>query len=79
MAVVGDAPREDVGKSASEDDSFSTAGHSPPSSNLLREIAKGTEHPCCTQAEVLETDMPCHAVGQGKFNANGRISLMIKL
>ena len=34
-------------------------GLSPPSSNLLREIAKSTEQPRCAQAEVLGTDKPC--------------------
>ena len=42
-----------------EDDSCSAARYSPPSSNLLREMVKGTEQSCYAQAEVLGTDRPC--------------------
>ena len=41
MAEAGDVPREVVGKSASEDNSFSAVGYSPPSNNLLRGIVIG--------------------------------------
>ena len=55
-----------------EDDSCSAARYSPPSSNLLREMVKGTEQSCYAQAEVLGTDRPCR--GQGVSTSSRRKS-----
>ena len=76
MAEVGDVPKE-VSEKRCEDNSCSTAGYSPPSSNLLTEMVKGTEQSCYAQAEVLGTEAVPWAMWN--FNANGRISLMVKL
>ena len=55
-----------------EDASCSAARYSPPSSNLLREMVKGTEQSCYAQAEVLGTDRPCR--GQGVSTSSRRKS-----
>ena len=52
-------PEGGVGNQRCEDNSCSAARYSPPSSNLLREMVKGTEQSCYAQAEVLGTDRPC--------------------
>ena len=60
MAVRGrEVFRRVSGIQRCEDNSCSAARYSPPSSNLLREMVKGTEQSCYAQAEVLGTDRPC--------------------
>ena len=56
-------PEGGVGNQRCEENSCSAARYSPPSSNFLRELVKGTEQSCCVQAEVLGTDMPCRSQG----------------
>ena len=58
MAEAGDVPKEVSENQRCEDNSCSAARYSPPSSNLLREMVKGTEQSCYPQAEVLGTDRP---------------------
>ena len=53
MEEVGDVPKEVPGNQRCEDNSCSAARYSPSSSNLLREMVKGTEQSCYTQAEVI--------------------------
>ena len=67
MEKAGDVPRERFSESASDgnDNSFSTAGFSPPSSNLLREVVYGTEQSCCAQAVVLGTERPYRGLTGG--------------
>ena len=74
MAVRGRGGlQESVGKNQRcEDNSCSAARYSPPSSNLLREMVKGTEQSCYAQAEVLGTDRPCR--GQGVSTSSRRKS-----
>ena len=65
MAEVRDAPKEVSENQRCEDNPCSAAHYSPLSSNLLRDIVKGTEQSCCAQAEC--SGPTGHAVGHVEF------------